>query len=274
MNNKEGHTDVFIVPVLDSPVSACPEIESLCSLIHETASDRRFVLERSENKIQILIKYEHLDLLQQFPMDLKSLLSSSTHLNCLSDHIPRTSLSERLAISAGLCWGILYLADTPWLAPNWEWVNDISIFRQPTDDNSMSQLPAIRWPANNDQSATYHESQIFHIQRGINKTLFALGVLLIELCLDCSFQSLRSTSLSQKANSGVPNDVEIADEQVQKVYNLVGRGYGYAAQRCIQGDFPGRRDTHDFNLQLFRLDFFNNVVAPVQATYKYFAPLF
>ncbi|ETS85803.1 hypothetical protein PFICI_03828 [Pestalotiopsis fici W106-1] len=258
---------------LERPLSAYREIGSLCSLIDETASDSRFVLGMAENKSRIIIKHDRLDSPQEVPMELKSLLSSSKRLRSSRGHIPRASLSERLAVSAGLCWGVLYLAETPWLAPDWEWIDDISIFKKPSIDNYVSQLPAIGWLGNNDRSAADGGIQTFHIQRGINKTLFALGVLLIELCLDTSFQSLRSTSLSQRAaNSAVPDDIEIADELVQRVYDSVGRGYGYAAQRCIHGDFPGRRDMHDFNLQSFRLDFFNEVVAPVQATYKYFAP--
>jgi hypothetical protein len=56
-----------------------------------------------------------------------------------------------------------------------------------------------------------------------NRTFFALGVLLIELCL---------------------------------VRNDAGKQYRYVVQRCLRCDFPGRDDEQDFGCAEFRMEFF------------------
>ncbi|KAF7530900.1 hypothetical protein G7054_g9401 [Neopestalotiopsis clavispora] len=268
----------FVVPPAEKTIVAHQKIESMCSLITGTTSDSQFILGSSESNGYIFIKHEQLDPLREISVEFKSLYSNSKRMDYLRGRTPRASLADRLAMSAGLCWGVLYLAETAWLAPDWDWIEDISVFTKSSNNGSAPQLPAIGWPGSHDKSTSPLGKQplpTFQTERTINKTLFALGILLIELCLASSFQSLKATSLSQRsANQPVPDDIEIADELVQRVYDSVGLIYGYAAQRCIRGDFPGRRETHKLDRQSFRLDFFNEVVAPVQATYKHFAPLF
>jgi len=106
-----------------------------------------------------------------------------------------------------------------------------------------------------------------------NRTLFALGILLIELCLNKTFDQLRQESHSDSfgASLGVtspPDDYEIANAQMQNVYLEAGDFYGYAVQRCLRYEFPGRDVTKTFEFEQFRRDFFSCVVAPVQTTYS------
>ncbi|KAI6368842.1 hypothetical protein MCOR31_005399 [Pyricularia oryzae] len=76
-----------------------------------------------------------------------------------------------------------------------------------------------------------------------NGTLFALGILLIELGLNQSFEQLRD------------------DES-----------YGYAVQRCLRFEFPGRDVTKSIQFDQFRHQFFFLCVfAPVQATFALLA---
>lgn len=62
-------------------------------------------------------------------------------------------------------------------------------------------------------------------------------------------------------------DYAVAEMQTDKVYLEAGYSYGYAVQRCLRCEFPGRDVTKNFQFQQFRMDFFNGVVAPIQATY-------
>jgi hypothetical protein len=113
-----------------------------------------------------------------------------------------------------------------------------------------------------------------------NKTLFALGILLIELCLNRSFGELRRESqmynpnfsgnitLKEAVSSTASEDYAIAEMQTDKVYLEAGYLYGYAVQRCLRYEFPGRDVTKNFQFRQFRANFFSGVVAPIQATFS------
>ncbi|CAJ2511461.1 Uu.00g070860.m01.CDS01 [Anthostomella pinea] len=116
------------------------------------------------------------------------------------------------------------------------------------------------------ESERYQSSQIR------NKILFALGIFLIELCLNKTFEEIRresqaaSHSSSTDLPSSIVDDFEIADRQLDRIYLDAGNSYGYAVQRCLRCEFPGRDVTKTFDFQAFRRHFFSGVVAPVQAT--------
>jgi len=69
------------------------------------------------------------------------------------------------------------------------------------------------------------------------------------------------------ASSTVADDYLFAEKQTDRVYLEAGDLYGYAVQRCLRCEFPGRDVTKSFEFQQFRTNFFMGVVAPVQATY-------
>lgn len=100
-----------------------------------------------------------------------------------------------------------------------------------------------------------------------NKTLFALGVLLIELCLNRPFEQMREET--RVAGTGdAATDYEVAEVLMQRTYLEAGDLYGYAVRRCIRFELPSRDVTKNFEFEQFRRDFFYHVVAPVQATYQ------
>jgi hypothetical protein len=112
-----------------------------------------------------------------------------------------------------------------------------------------------------------------------NRTLFVLGIMLIELCLNRSFQNLKADLLKSQNLSGnscqntTPQslisfeDIGVAYKLVDNVYLDAGDEYGNAVQRCLRCGFDGRVEDQDFKLPQFRKNFFRGVVAPVQATY-------
>ena len=106
-----------------------------------------------------------------------------------------------------------------------------------------------------------------------NQTIFSLGILLIELCLNVPFEQLRREAQSGDLTTSLgigptTDDYHIADLQVQRVYLEAGDDHGYAVQRCLRCEFPRRDVTKTFIFDSFRRDFFAYVVAPVQATFN------
>ncbi len=109
--------------------------------------------------------------------------------------------------------------------------------------------------------------------------VLTLGVLLVELCLDNTFEQIRQESQDSDfvTSLGVPgvtssvpplSDFDIATGCIDEVLLREGELYGDAVQRCLRCEFPGRDVTKDFNFQEFRKKFFEGVVAPVQATFE------
>lgn len=106
-----------------------------------------------------------------------------------------------------------------------------------------------------------------------NKTLFALGILLIKLCLNRPFEDIRaewlhSTGADPTSASTIVDDYEIANLQADSIYLEAGDSYGYAVLRCLRCEFAGRDVTKSFDFEQFRKHFFNGVVAPIQATFS------
>lgn len=65
-------------------------------------------------------------------------------------------------------------------------------------------------------------------------------------------------------------DYETALSKLDEVYRLAGDSYGDAAARCVKLSFQGRDVYKDFSFAQFRRQFYDTVVAPVQATYLMF----
>ncbi|CAK7207456.1 hypothetical protein SEUCBS139899_010266 [Sporothrix eucalyptigena] len=108
-----------------------------------------------------------------------------------------------------------------------------------------------------------------------NITVFALGILLVELCVGKPFAHAKAESQQQHEFSGTPattvmSRYEFAMNNLDKVYELAGESYGDAAKKCIRFSFPGRDSQNIFDMQQFRATFYRQVVAPVQAAYSKF----
>ncbi|KAI0976563.1 hypothetical protein F4678DRAFT_413761 [Xylaria arbuscula] len=191
---------------------------------------------------------------------------------------PRLSRKERLGIAAAAVWAVLVLCGTPWLDERPLGKEDITLLVDPpTQGNSLERPkthPALSYTFISQRDTpnkqpdiqhpgSYQESQIRH------KTLFALGVLLIELGLNKTFGQLRANSKAEALVGERPvlGDYEIANQVLEELERELGESYAHAVQRCIQCHFLGRESTQNFSHAGFRKQFFTGVVAPVQATF-------
>lgn len=266
----------FVDPVLlESP----PEVQCLCTFMHEAKRLGRLKVEGREGHASEYLRVERQQTsdhpLKAIP--LNSILSPKSGLAGLIAGDFAISRKDRYAIAAAAAWAVLYLGDSPWISPDWEgkdllymiFDNRIMLTRQyPSLSFSFKQGNTEAEP-----DSTYSlrsENSRSNLIR--NKTIFALGILLIELCLNKTFDQLRKEVIADSlmASFGLgpgPDDYNIANLQMQRVYLEGGDFYGYAVQRCLRCEFPGRDITKNFAFDQFRRDFYAYVVAPIQATY-------
>ncbi|KAJ5471026.1 hypothetical protein N7530_008383 [Penicillium desertorum] len=181
--------------------------------------DRQFSFDHSKTDVCKIIK----------AVPLKSLLSSQQSAQQQS---PYTSLSlkQRLGIAASTAWSVLHLSGSPWLGNHWDekqaiiFLESMQGKREVLSRNPCAScvFPSPTTPA---EPPTNEFSHIIP-----NRTVFALGILLIELCINKSFAEIRQTN-----GSAIPasllDDYQTAVIMLDEVYRTAGDSYGDATTR-------------------------------------------
>lgn len=204
----------------------------------------------------------------EYPLIPRSTAESESLASLLDSNARRgrsLTVADRRWLALALSHGVLRLHDTPWLASHWG-LRDIILFIQ--NDNLLAKYPFI--------SADFHGT----IQHSVgktclaiaNETLFGLGVVLIELCMG---QSLDSMVLSGERNADgtkhILTDFAAATRLIDQVYKEAGVRYGDVVRRCIRCDFDKRQKTlHD---EAFRRAVYENVVAVLEEDARQFLGL-
>lgn len=191
---------------------------------------------------------------------------------------PNISLTrkERFEAAASITWAILLLSGTDWLSEDLDG-DELQLMLNTSGPGSKPVIDGAYVSHRRTTPATTVAATSFQSLLR-NRTLFALGVLLIELCLDRTFaelkqevqlrhQSLFGSSAVASSSAVMLDDFEVANSLTDKVYSDAGDQYGYAVQRCLRCEFPGRDTEKSFEFAEFRTYFFRGVVAPVQARF-------
>jgi hypothetical protein len=179
----------------------------------------------------------------------------------------KLSRRKRLEIAVAAAWTTLLLCETPWLNHVWDkhelcfFSENLSTAGPPLTGRCVSMTQGC---VPSPQQSTAGPNLQHKIIR--NEAVFALGVLLIELGLNRSFEECKRTRNISTATTNVIDDYDVADDLIEEVFDEVGEPYGNAVQRCIRFAFPGRDTTKNFSHAAFRQYFHNLVVAPVEAT--------
>ncbi|KAL9616955.1 MAG: hypothetical protein Q9160_008225 [Pyrenula sp. 1 TL-2023] len=176
----------------------------------------------------------------------------------------RLSSRQRYGLAAELAKTVLYLGNTPWIDAE-AGLEQIKLF---IERGSSGHLPLLvvpylsyLFPASPPQGSQ-QSSYRFQSSKIHDKVICALGVCLIELCLNAQFEELKSSSVL-----GQVDDFDFAVHKLDDVYREAGDSYGYAVQRCLKFEFKGISPSRTLIYPAFRQTFHQNVVAPVQARY-------
>ncbi|PKY04299.1 hypothetical protein P168DRAFT_155748 [Aspergillus campestris IBT 28561] len=269
------------LPASDTPSPKRP-INSLCGAFleaHETTV-LGFLLDTDASGKSSQV---HLSSAQRTLSSPLQLISLRSLLTTQSMRQLKLSRKQRLGLAAAMAWAVLYLGESPWLAETWQ--KDHVQFML---DNSSSQLellsdtPCISCHFHNSglSCATGGElggdnapnddplQEPLQYKLVRNRTLFALGIFLVEVGFNRSFEELREQVLLDDGKQwSILEDYQLAIELADELHLDAGPEYGDAIKRCLRCEFPGRDITKHFYYAQFRQEFFNGVVAPVQATF-------
>lgn len=173
---------------------------------------------------------------------------------------------ERLQLALILASTMLQLHTTPWLSERWG-KSDILFLRQ----LGGTRAPLIEQPyiskafrsskALPSTCAILGKSPSTSIIR--NKSVFDLGVLLIELCFNKSLEQIQTPDdLDDDGKVNSYTSLATANRLIPKVYDEAGIRYGDAVRRCIRCDFDQREET--FESDEFRQAVYQRVVVPLE----------
>jgi uncharacterized protein YciU (UPF0263 family) len=156
------------------------------------------------------------------------------------------SWSKRLNLAVILASSVLQLHKTPWLDDHWSVDN---IFFVARGHDIVYQHPFISQRFN-DIEAQSEKQYIPPVLRMVikNKSLYALGILLIELKYKICIRELhipKDGPLSDDPVTAVLTEWNTADRLVDRLYDEVGRFYGDAVRRCIRCDFDHKSSSLD-----------------------------
>jgi len=204
--------------------------------------------------IGILVDQKTTQRLAVFPpslpfLDLKSqtLRSLGSMLNPINSiGVRKLSWLNRKRLAVTLASSFLQLCRTPWMKETWgnqdilfldintgnflDWPLIMSgLYVSPTAPIAISESPSKSYPF-----------------QSRNPAVFALGILLIELCFAKTFKTLRrETSLPGWTSQNSVPDYVVAEALLESVYEEGGDRYGHAVRRCIRCDFDSRSNSLD-----------------------------
>lgn len=246
------------------PSRRAPQITSLCEAIRAAQSERTVdgYLAYTSRECHIKISSSSPSNVAE-PVSLDYLLSAGSNL-------PRR---QRLSIAVNLAHAVLQLHKSPWLNEFWS-KKDIYFsshgldrYKRPVIDHLyVSRL--FKAQIQPDLSATlvaedYVNSVI------INRSLFALGIILIELGLNKAFEDLYAESKGPGALApGEPlstiETYSVATNLVELVYDEQGTQYGYVVQRCLKCEFGILDSKKQLDIDAFLALVYEGVLAPLE----------
>lgn len=189
---------------------------------------------------------------------------------------------QRLRIAVTLASAVLQLHKSPWLSETWS-KKDIYFFSRGVDEYNRPLIDrayvsrSFSTSANTRiEAATASTANDFLKCQIINKSLFALGITLIELCLNRPFEDLcAEEKCPVESEAGEPNIADIyrvATSQIEAVYDEAGTEYGYVVQRCLKCEFGVQDSKKQLDFETFRGLVYEGVVEPLEEDFRRFNP--
>ena len=192
----------------------------------------------------------------------------------------RLTRAQRLDIAVTLADSVLQLHQTPWLKEEWS-KSDVHFFLHGVDKSNrpIIEHPYLshffQIPAKLNQSGpseTVKRIDFGHNQI-INKSLFGLGIVLIELCLNQSIEELCSEFRDSNLPTfkGLLSAAElygVATSLIDRVYEEQGTQYGYVVQRCLKCEFGVQDSKKQLDNDDFRALVYEGVLAPLEDDLK------
>jgi hypothetical protein len=178
------------------------------------------------------------------------------------------TLLDKLQIATKLSSNVLQLHNTPWLSDDWRSSDVFFLYRSGAIPPSIYEDPFVYGSLSPQRGkSTPNQRTTSRVIR--NQTLFALGVLLIELWYGQPLEELQSAGdLNHQGTPGIAwcTATRIAEEEIEF---QAGKRYADAVRRCIRCEF-GEHRTPDLQSESFQQAVFEGVVVPIEKTLEQF----
>ena len=184
---------------------------------------------------------------------------------------------DRLQIALTLASTVLQLYDSPWIDSVWSG-QDIQFLSSQSADSYKAPLIGPFMSTSFCGPASASESQLLAPTSSSlmdslipSKLLFALAVMLVELCLDKTLVEMRELSPGEETGARkatLLDDYKTAHEQLNAVYQKSGSNYGDVVQRCLKCEFNITPKQKRLDFEKFRHLVYEGVVAPLEENYK------
>jgi len=195
---------------------------------------------------------------------LQSLLSNSSQ--------SPPSRKDRLQLGVKLASSVMQLHDTAWLDESWgkdDIIFPLAILESVDRDDTPKPLlnkPLVRqiFKSIVNASTTAKYVSVVHC----NKSLFSLGIILIELLFWKTIEDMQSPEESSSKNlADSTADYLTAIRLIDSIYDDAGTSYGDAVRRCIKG-----LDLRETNLESddFKNEVYSKVLYPLEENLKTF----
>jgi len=189
----------------------------------------------------------------------------------------RLSDKDRLKIALTLASTVLQLYDSPWIDSAWSG-EDIQFLSSQSANSYEAPLigpfvsTSFRGPASASEPQQLAPTSSTLVDSLVpSKVLFALAVMLVELCLGKTLVEMRQLSPSEETGARkttILDDYETAHEQLNSVYQKSGSNYGDVVQRCLKCEFNIMPKQKQLGFEKFRHLVYEGVVAPLEENYK------
>lgn len=221
-------------------------------------------LNTTDQRCYKVIPFENWEVQKEQPAPL-SLASVLAQTQTPTSKAPRLSLHDRFQLAKSISTGVLQLYNSPLLSSVWT-KEDIT-FVHWTEKPYRKAYISRPTKATSDTSRKAKPLPYIH-----NTTIFALGILLIEICLGQALGDFRTlddcSSEAEMAMPSMATDYATAIRLLDSEAILVesGEEYADAVRRCISCNFgPTKTDLEDDD---FRQAVYSGVVAPLEKQVK------
>ena len=211
---------------------------------------------------------------------LESLLQSKQPHISQRINFGKLSRRQRLEIAVTLASSVLQLHQSPWLSEIWS-KKDIKFFFQGLDKDNQPLINHAYVSRSFSPSASRSTLQLSPNLRNndildsliINKTLFALGIVLVELCLNKPLEDLRTPQPNDDivTTGNLIDDYQTAVNKIDAVFEKAGTNYGFVVQRCLRCQFELQDSKKQLDFDVFKRLVYEGVLAPLEKDLKQFS---
>jgi hypothetical protein len=244
-------------------IASLTQVDDLCHTLRAFQSNKSNacigLLSASVTTFQILPSWESAN--QQDPNP--TLISLRSVLNRKDANLPALLHGDKLRVAVAIASSVLQLHNTHWLERSWS-KNDVFFIQcKSSDTYKKTFISRALWSS---ETQNIEKKDLDNTPLIRNTTLFSLGILLIELCLNKPLEQLRTPEDTQW-NLDAPRaltDIYVVHRILKSVQWSKQASFRYqsATKRCIYCNFDQENASLDDDG--FRQAVYDMVVAPLE----------